>query len=195
MPIGVVERGPDGGPTLLARLPAGPIDPGGAGTSAERRAGLEGQAGMIEIDLPCGTRVRVDALVDGRALARVLGAEAAPMIQVAPGTKVHLACRPVSMRYGFDGLSAKVASVLALDPFSGHLFCFRSKRGDYLKILYWDGSGLCLFAKRLERGRFVWPPIVDGALLLTPAQLALLIEAIDWRRTVAPALPARPVAV
>ena len=70
--------------------------------------------------------------------------------------------------------------------------CFRSKRGDYLKILYWDGSGLCLFAKRLERGRFVWPPIVDGALLLTPAQLALLIEAIDWRRTVAPALPAAP---
>jgi hypothetical protein len=73
------------------------------------------------------------------------------MIQVAPGTKVHLACRPVSMRYGFDGLSAKVASVLALDPYSGHLFLFRSKRGDYLKVLYWDGSGLCLFAKRLER--------------------------------------------
>jgi transposase len=117
------------------------------------------------------------------------------MIQVAPGTKVHLACRPVSMRYGFDGLSAKVASVLALDPHSGHLFLFRSKRGDYLKILYWDGSGLCLFAKRLERGRFVWPPIVDGALVLTPAQLALLVEAIDWRRTVAPALPARPTAV
>ena len=117
------------------------------------------------------------------------------MIQVAPGTKVYLACRPVSMRYGFDGLSAKVASVLALDPFSGHLFLFRSKRGDYLKILYWDGSGLCLFAKRLERGRFVWPPIVDDALVLTPAQLALLIEAIDWRRTVAPAPPTRPVAV
>ena len=108
------------------------------------------------------------------------------MIQVAPGTKVHLACRPVSMRYGFDGLAAKVASVLDRDPFSGHLFCFRSKRGDYLKILYWDGSGLCLFAKRLERGRFVWPPIVDGGLILTPAQLALLLEAIDWRRTVAP---------
>jgi transposase len=107
------------------------------------------------------------------------------MIQVAPGTKIHLACRPASMRYGFDGLSAKVASVLALDPYSGHLFLFRSKRGAYLKILYWDGSGLCLFAKRLERGRFVWPP----------AQLALLVEAIDWRRTVAPALHARPTAV
>ncbi|HEU4906007.1 MAG TPA: IS66 family insertion sequence element accessory protein TnpB, partial [Solirubrobacterales bacterium] len=56
-------------------------------------------------------------------------------------------------------------------------------------------SGLCLFAKRLERGRFVWPPIVDGGLILTPAQLALLLEAIDWRRTVAPALPARPTAL
>ena len=101
------------------------------------------------------------------------------MIQVAPGTKVHLACRPVSMRYGFDGLSAKVAAVLAGDPFSGHLFLFRSKRGDYLKILYRDGSGPCLFAKRLEKGRFVWPPIVDGALVLTPAQLALLSEGTE----------------
>ena len=117
------------------------------------------------------------------------------MIQVAPGTKVHLALRPLSMRYGFDGLSGKVVDVLRGDPFSGHLFIFRSKRGDYLKILYWDGSGLCLFAKRLEQGRFVWPPIVDGGLQLTPAQLALLIEAIDWRRTVAPALPAVPTAV
>jgi transposase len=117
------------------------------------------------------------------------------MIQVAPGTKVHLALRPLSMRYGFDGLSAKVAEVLRGDPFSGHLFIFRSKRGDYLKILYWDGSGLCLFAKRLEQGRFVWPPSVDGSLQLTPAQLALLIEAIDWRRTVAPALPAVPTGV
>jgi transposase len=117
------------------------------------------------------------------------------MIQVAPGTKVHLALRPLSMRYGFDGLSAKVVDVLRGDPFSGHLFIFRSKRGDSLKILYWDGSGLCLFAKRLEQGRFVWPPIVDGGLQLTPAQLALLIEAIDWRRTVAPALPAVPTAV
>jgi transposase len=117
------------------------------------------------------------------------------MIQVAPGTKVHLALRPMSMRYGFDGLSAKVVDVLRGDPFSGHLFIFRSKRGDYLKILYWDGSGLCLFAKRLEKGRFVWPPIVDGALQITPGQLALLLEAIDWRRTVAPALPAVPTAV
>ena len=117
------------------------------------------------------------------------------MIQVAPGTKVYLACRPVSMRYGFDGLAARVAQVLDADPFSGHLFLFRSKRADYLKVLYWDGSGLCLFAKRLESGKFAWPPIVDGGMVLTPAQLALLIEAIDWRRTVAPEPPRRPAMV
>jgi transposase len=117
------------------------------------------------------------------------------MIQVAPGTKVYLACRPVSMRYGFDGLAAKVTQVLNADPFSGHLFLFRSKRADYFKILYYDGIGLCLFAKRLESNKFVWPPIVDGGMVLTPAQLALLVEAMDWRRTVAAEVPRRPVAV
>ena len=99
------------------------------------------------------------------------------------------------MRYGFDGLAAQVKQVLDADPFSGHVFIFRAKRADYLKILHYDGSGLCLFAKRLEVGKFVWPPIVDGAMVLTPAQLALLLEAIDWRRTVAVEMPRRPVAV
>jgi len=117
------------------------------------------------------------------------------MIPVMSGTKVYLACRPVSMRYGFDGLAAQVQLVLSADPFSGHLFLFRSKRADYLKILYYDGTGMCLFAKRLESGKFVWPPIVDGGMILTPAQLALLLEAIDWRRTVAAELPRKPVAV
>jgi len=97
------------------------------------------------------------------------------VIQVAPGTKVYLACAPVSMRLGFDGLSAQVAHVLQADPFSGHPFLFRAKRSDYLKVLYYDGTGLCLFAKRLESGKFVWPPIVDGKMVLTPAQLALLL--------------------
>jgi len=117
------------------------------------------------------------------------------VIQVAAGTKVYLACRPVSMRYGFDGLAAQVAHVLQSDPFSGHLFLFHSKRADYLKILYYDGTGLCVFAKRLERGKFLWPPVVDGSMILTPAQLALLIEAMDWRRTVMPEPPRKPVAV
>jgi transposase len=66
---------------------------------------------------------------------------------------------------------------------------------DYLKVLYYDGTGMCLFAKRLENGRFVWPPIVDGQMTLTPAQLALLLEAMDWRRTVAIEPPRKPVMV
>lgn len=114
------------------------------------------------------------------------------MIQPAPGARVYLSCRPVDMRRGFDGLAADVAKVLQADPYSGAVFVFRGKRGDDVKILTWDGSGLCLFAKRLEKGKFVWPPIVDGAMKLTPAQLALLIEGIDWRRTVAPDAPERP---
>jgi transposase len=72
---------------------------------------------------------------------------------------------------------------------------YETSCGDYLKALYWDGSGLCLSAKRLEKGRFVWPPIVDGAMTLTAAQLALLIEAMDWRRTVAPPSVSQPVLV
>ena len=117
------------------------------------------------------------------------------MISVAPGTKVYLACQPVSMRLGFDGLAARVSQVLRVDPFSGHLFLFRGKRADYLKLLHYDGTGLCLFAKRLESGRFVWPPIVEGQLVLSPAQLALLLEAMDWRRTVVADVVRRPVAV
>ena len=88
------------------------------------------------------------------------------MIALAPGTKVFLACQPIDLRAGFDGLAAKVQQIIGADPFSGHVFIFRSKRGHYLKGLYWDGSGLCLFAKRLERHKFVWPPIVKPA----PAQ-------------------------
>jgi transposase len=115
------------------------------------------------------------------------------MISLAPGTKVFLACRPIDMRSGFNGLAAKAQQVIGQDPFSGSLFVFRSKRGDYFKAIYWDGSGLWLLAKRLEKGRFVWPPVVDGAMTLSPAQLAVLIEAMDWRRTVTPEPPIRPM--
>ena len=114
------------------------------------------------------------------------------MISLSPDLKVYLSYRPLDMRKGFDGLSAQVKKVIGMDPFSGHLFVFRGKRGDYVKILRWDGSGLCLYAKRLEKGRFVWPPIIDEQLHLTAAQLALLLEGIDWRRTIARAECARP---
>lgn len=113
--------------------------------------------------------------------------------QFAPGTRVYLACCPVDLRKGFNGLAAHVGALLQVDPFSGHRFLFRGKRGDYLKLLYWDGTGLCLFAKRFEKGKFVWPPIVDDTLQLTQAQLALLVEGIDWRRTIAAPVAAVPV--
>ena len=89
----------------------------------------------------------------------------------------------------FDGLSAQVQTVLQQQPFSGHVFVFRGRRGDLIKILWWDGDGLCLFAKRLERGRFVWPQASDGAVALTRAQLSMLLEGIDWRRPVRTAEP------
>jgi transposase len=104
------------------------------------------------------------------------------MIGLPAGTKVWLACGVTDMRKGFDGLAALVQLNLHEDPFSGQLFVFRGRRGDRVKILWWDGEGLCLFAKRLERGRFVWPRATDGTVHLTPAQLSMLLEGIDWRR-------------
>ena len=106
-----------------------------------------------------------------------------PKGEAAPLT-IYLALRPVDMRKGFDGLTAQVAQVLQEDPFGGQLFLFRSRRGDRLKAVWWDGTGLCLFAKRVERGSFVWPSVKEGAITLTRAQLAMLIEGLDWRRAV-----------
>ena len=106
------------------------------------------------------------------------------MIGLAPGTGVWLAAGVTDMRKGFDRLAAQARSVLGKDPFSGHVFCFRGRRGDLLKLLWWDGDGLCLFAKRLERGRFIWPRAEQGVAVLTPAQLSMLLEGIDWRRPV-----------
>jgi len=117
------------------------------------------------------------------------------MISLPSGTSIWIAAGVTDLRRGFTGLSAVAQTVLEQDPHSGHVFVFRGRRGDLIKLLWWDGDGLCLFAKRLERGKFVWPPIVDGGMLLTPAQLALLVEAIDWRRTVAPEPAPRPLSV
>src|ERR1700742_4841933 len=117
------------------------------------------------------------------------------MIGLAPGTKGFLACRPIDLRAGFNGLAARVQQVIGQDPFGGSLFIFCGKQGDYFKAIYWDGTGLWLLATLLEKGRFVWPPIVDGAMTLTPAPMAVLVEAMDWRRTVAPELPSRPMLV
>lgn len=90
------------------------------------------------------------------------------MIAPSVGMRVWLAAGATDMRRGFDGLARQVQHVLGQDPFSGHLFVFRGRRGDLVKVLFWDGQGLCLFAKRLERGRFVWPQAKDGVVTLTP---------------------------
>src|SRR3546814_8558068 len=86
------------------------------------------------------------------------------------------------MRRGFDGLASIVHEKLLEDPFGGHVFVFRGRRGDRIKVLWWSGDGMCLLAKRLEDGRFVWPAAESGAVRLTPAQLSMLLEGIDWRR-------------
>jgi transposase len=103
-------------------------------------------------------------------------------MQLPTGTKIWIAAGVTDMRRGFDGLSGQVQTVLQQQPFSGHVFVFRGRRGDIVKLLWWDGDGLCLFAKRLERGRFIWPKAGSGTVRLSPAQLSMLLEGIDWRR-------------
>lgn len=106
------------------------------------------------------------------------------MISLRPDTKVWLAAGKTDMRKGFDGLAAVAVNVLNEDPLSGHIFAFRGRMGDRVKVLYWDGQGMCLFYKRLDtKGSFVWPSAVDGKVCITPAQLTTLLEGIDWRLT------------
>jgi len=108
--------------------------------------------------------------------------------------RVFIATRPVDFRKGAEGLAALVRDVMHADPFDGAVYVFRSKRADRVKLVFWDGTGACLFAKRLEDGDFHWPKIDDGVMRLSAAQLSALIEGLDWRRvrqakdTVAPAL-------
>ena len=104
------------------------------------------------------------------------------MMGLAAGTRIWIVAGVTDMRRGFTGLSGMVQTALEENPFSGQVFIFRGRRGDLLKVLWWDGDGLCLFAKRIERGRFIWPQASGGVVALTPAQLAMLLEGIDWRR-------------
>ena len=113
------------------------------------------------------------------------------MIPVPSSTRVWLACGVTDMRKGFPGLAAQAERVLKADPHCGHLFIYRGRRGDLIKMIWWDGQGACLFSKRLERGRFVWPSASDGKVSVTPAQLSMLLEGIDWR---APVRTWRPLA-
>ena len=97
------------------------------------------------------------------------------------GTRIWIVAGITDLRRGFIGLSAMVQTALKENPFSGQVFVFRGRRGDLIKLLWYDGDGLCLFGKRLERGRFIWPKVETGTISLTRAQLSMLLEGIDWR--------------
>lgn len=102
------------------------------------------------------------------------------MIPVPSTTRVWLAAGVTDMRRGFTALAAQAETLLKQEPFAAHLFVFRDRRGDLVKVIWWDGQGACLFMKRLEKGRFVWPAATEGKGALTPAQRAMLREGIDW---------------
>ena len=117
------------------------------------------------------------------------------MIGPTGAVRVMVATKPVDFRKAAEGLAALVREEIAADPFSGAIYVFRAKRADRVKLIFWDGTGMCLFAKRLEDGAFRWPNMQDGIIHLTAAQLSALLEGLDWRRvhsvreTVAPAQP------
>jgi transposase len=96
--------------------------------------------------------------------------------------RVLVATRPVDFRKGAEGLAALVREDMKADPFSGAVYVFRAKRADRVKLIYWDGTGMCLFAKRLEDGAFRWPSMQDGVIRLSAAQFSALLEGLDWRR-------------
>ena len=101
------------------------------------------------------------------------------MIAFPSGKRVWLATGHTDMRNGFDGLSLLVQETLKRDPHDGHLFVFRGRRGDLIKVIWHDGQGMCLFSKRLERGRFLWPSVADGTVTISSAQLGYLLDGID----------------
>ena len=104
------------------------------------------------------------------------------MINLPPTVRIFLATQPADMRRGFDGLAALTTQVIGHDPLSGHLFVVRNRRGDRLKILYWDRDGLAIWAKRLERGAFRFPSPTGNRIEVTPAEMAAILEGIDLSR-------------
>ena len=104
------------------------------------------------------------------------------MIGPTGAVRVMVATKPVDFRKGSEGLAALVREEMRADPFSGAVYVFRAKRADRVKLIFWDGTGVCLFAKRLEDGKFQWPKLQDGVMRLSAAQFSALIEGLDWRR-------------
>jgi transposase len=138
-----------------------------------RRSRTIGTAVELEID---GVAVKIAQGADAKVIVAVIDA------LIGPGSdaRVLIATRPVDLRKDADSLAALVKAELGADPFSGVVYVFRAKKADRVKLVWWDGTGLCLMAKRLEQGGFRWPGIQDGVMRLTAAQLGVLLEGLDW---------------
>jgi transposase len=104
------------------------------------------------------------------------------MIGPTGSVRVLVATKPVDFRKGAEGLAALVRETMQANPFSGAVYVFRAKRADRVKLIYWDGTGVCLFAKRLEDGKFRWPSVQDAVMRLSAAELSALLEGLDWKR-------------
>ena len=114
------------------------------------------------------------------------------MIGPSGNVRVMVATQPVDFRKGAEGLAALVRDRMRVEPFSGVVYVFRAKRADRVKLIFWDGTGVVLVAKRLEDGQFRWPAIRDGVMRLSVAQLQALLEGLDWRRVHEPRRTAAP---
>jgi transposase len=115
------------------------------------------------------------------------------MIGPSGTVRVLMATKPVDFRKGADGLAALVRDTMGADPFSGTVYVFRAKRADRVKLVFWDGTGVVLVAKRLEDGEFRWPKLQDGVIHLSAAEFSALLEGLDWRRVHAPRPTSVPV--
>ena len=113
------------------------------------------------------------------------------MIAFPAGTKVWIAGGVTDMRRGMNTLAVAVQQGLGRDPHAGEIFCFRGRKGDLVKLLWHDGVGMSLFAKRLERGKFIWPSAKDGVVAISASAMACMLEGIDWRNPQATWRPSR----
>ncbi|MBV8398629.1 MAG: IS66 family insertion sequence element accessory protein TnpB [Acetobacteraceae bacterium] len=106
------------------------------------------------------------------------------MLSFPPAVRIWLASEAVDLRRSFDGLAEQVRQHLQTDPLSGHVFVFRNKRSDRVKLLYWDEDGYVIVYKRLEAGTFRWPQVIEGQahVTLRAAELAMLLDGIDWQQ-------------
>jgi transposase len=116
------------------------------------------------------------------------------VIVPSAGVRVLVATKPVDFRKGMEGLAALVREAMGADPFCGTVYVFRAKRADRVKLIFWDGTGMVLVAKRLEDGKFRWPAMHDAILRLTATELQALLEGLDWRRVHEPQRTVAPVA-